>query len=68
MVLGMSKKKFSLVSIEAKMSMYVFLTAYGKCIMLTVAPFYVRLRTTSPLSEHSVVIFVAPLVSLCMSV
>jgi len=56
--------KFCVVSIEAKVSLRGFLTAYGKSIMLTVAPFYVRLRTTSPLSEHSVVIVVAPLVSL----
>ena len=57
--------KFCVVSIEAKVSLRGFLTAYGKYIMLTIAPFYVRLQTTSPLSEHSVVkIVVAPLVSL----
>ena len=44
--------------------MHGFLTAYGKSIMLTVAPFYVQLWMTSPLSEHSVVIVVVPLVSL----
>ena len=56
--------EFCVVSIEAKVSLRGFLTAYGKSIMLTVSPFYVRLRMTSPLSEHSVVIVVAPLVSL----
>ena len=61
LVLSTSRMKFCVVSIEAKVC---FLTAHGKSIMLTVAPFYVQLRTSSPLSEHSVVIVVALLVSL----
>ena len=65
LVLSTSRMKFCVVSIEAKVSLRGFLTAYCKSIMLTVAPFYVRLRTISKLSEHSAVkIVVAPLVSL----
>ena len=65
MILSMSRMKFCIGSIEAKMSLCGFLTVYGKSIMLRVAPFYVQLRTTFPLIEHNVVTVVAPLVSLC---
>ena len=64
LVLSMSRMKFCVVSIKGKVSLHGFLTVYGKSIMLKVAHFYVRLRTTSPLSEHSVVIVVAQLMSL----
>ena len=65
MVLSKSKMKLCVVSIEAKMSLCGFLTVYGKSVMLRSAPFYVQLRMTFPLSEHSVVIVAVPLVSLC---